>query len=548
MTTRDCLALLSLFTGIAACSEGATSSDDSGSEDGDDDDGTDDDGTASNGDVDGVGPMGVRRLTVREYDDTLRDVLGDTSRPGAAFLPEDRRTPFDNEWAVQVASRVLVEGAETLARDVAARAVADDARREIIVGCTPTGPDDETCMRSFVAAHGRRMLRRPLAGDEVDAFVALGLELASTGGAFERGVEGVLRAMLQDPEFLYRVEIGTPVEGRPGLFRLSGSEIATRMAYLVWGSTPDDGLLDWAELGLLDDGEGRTDAIAMMLADDRARAQIDRFHAQWLGYDKLPHPPQLTHAMRNEARHLVERVIFDEADDWVKLFTSTEAYLDPLLADHYGIAGSGWVDVGAAGRMGLLSSGAFLSVASNVDDTSPTKRGKLVRERLMCQSIPPPPPDVMADVPPTALGGECRLDQYRAHAQGTCAACHDLMDGIGFGLERYDQLGRFREYEYFTEGLDLNDACPLDGKGDIPELGTFTDPAGLAQMLVEHDVVQTCVVSQLYGYAMGHAPGAADQRFITDLGQRFADSGHRFDELVVALVADEAFGYRMEEE
>jgi hypothetical protein len=231
------------------------------------------------------------------------------------------------------------------------------------------------------------------------------------------------------------------------------------------------------------------------------------------------------------------------------LFTSTEAWLDPYLADLYGITGSGWVDVGAHGRMGLLSSGAFLSVASNVDDTSPTKRGKLVRERLMCETIPPPPPEAMADVPPTALGGDCRLDQYRAHRdQGTCASCHELMDEIGFGLERYDQLGRFREYEYYTEGLEQNEACPLDGQGSIPGLGTFTDPPGLAQLLVDNDVVQRCVVTQLHTYAMGRAPTLADERVLTDLGRAFADSGHRFDALVLAAVTDEAFAYRSEEE
>jgi hypothetical protein len=166
----------------------------------------------------------------------------------------------------------------------------------------------------------------------------------------------------------------------------------------------------------------------------------------------------------------------------------------------------------------------------------------------MCQAIPPPPPDVMADVPPTALGGDCRLDQYKAHGQGSCAGCHSLMDPIGFGLERYDQLGRFRKYEYLSEGLDVNTACPLDGHGEIAELGEFTDPGGLAQLLVDQNVVQGCMVTQLYTWAMGHAPGTDDVRFVDDLGKTFVDSGRRFDELVIAIVTDDAFAYRAEEQ
>ena len=542
MSPRTCILVLSAIA--FACSDDAHEDRDPSAADSSDDGGTE----VAPADVDGVGISGLRRLTVHEYDATVRDVLGDDTQPGASSLPEDRRTPFDNDFAVQTASRVLVEGAETLARDISARAVADTARRDLIVGCDTS---DDACMRAFVQRQGRRMLRRPLTDDEVEDFTSLGLEIAATAGSFDDGVAAVLRAFLQDPEFLYRVEIGTPVDGRPGLFRLDGFEIATRLSYLVWGSTPDDGLLAWAEQGALDHKGGRRDAVTMMLADPRARAQIDRFHAQWLGYDQMPHPPALTHAMRTETRMLVERVVFDEKRDWVELLTSPEAWLSPGLAQHYGIDGvqaSGWIDVGSHGRLGVLSSGAFLSVASNVDDTSPTKRGKLVRERLMCQPIPPPPPDVMADVPPTALGGECRVDQYKAHGQGSCAGCHGLMDPIGFGLERYDQLGRYREYEYLSEGLDLNTSCPLDGKGDIAELGAFTDPAGLAQLLVEQDVVQQCLVTQLYTWAMGHAPAGDDVRLLDDLATKFGDSGRRFDELVLALVADDAFAYRVEEE
>ncbi len=532
-------ALLALSVGLGCATE-----------DGDDDEGDPRAELPIDANVDGVGTVGLRRLTVREYNATVRDLLGEGAAPSARFLPEDRRTPFDNDFTTQTASRVLVEGVEALARDIAARTVADPARRDLVVGCAPSSADDDDCMRSFVTAQGRRMLRRPLTAEEVDAFTRLGLDAAAQTEFFG-GVEAVLTAWLQDPAFLYRIETGVPVPGRPGLFRLDGFEVATRMAYLIWGSAPDDGLLDWAESGGLDEAEGRREAATAMLADPRARGQIDRFHAQWLGYDSLSHPPFLTNAMRLETRALVERVIFDEHAAWDQLFLSTDSYIGPTLASYYGIAEPitelGWVDTSAVDRVGILSQGSFLSVAPNVDDTSPTKRGKVVRERLMCQPIPPPPPDVMADTPPTPTDSSCRLDEYRAHReQGTCAGCHALMDEVGFGLERYDAVGVYREFEYLPEGLESNEACAIEGKGEIVGVGTFEGPAGLGRLLVDEGIVQPCVVQQLYGYAMGHAVDDADEPMLQRLQADFAASDYRFDELVLALVADEAFAYRQE--
>ena len=148
--------------------------------------------------------------------------------------------------------------------------------------------------------------------------------------------------MLQDAEFLYRVELGMPVEGQDGVFRLSDYEIATRMSYFAWGSTPDETLLDLAESGALSDEDDRRDAMQTLLADDRARRQVDRFHALWLGYHELPHTPDLVYAMRTETAALLDRVVFDEPSSWLDLFTTTETYVDDTLAAHYGLSWPGW--------------------------------------------------------------------------------------------------------------------------------------------------------------------------------------------------------------
>ncbi|MEM6993993.1 MAG: DUF1592 domain-containing protein [Myxococcota bacterium] len=279
---------------------------DDGADDGVDDTGTDD-GTAPAEVPEGIGRMGIRRLTVAEYDSTIADLLGDDSRPAAMFLPEDKKLPFDNDYSTQVASRVLVEGAETLAGNLAEALVLDPMRRHDVVGCLPTGPDDLDCMQTFVASFGRRALRRPLSDDEAAEFVVLGMDYAAQDDAFYTGVEEVLRALLQDAEFLYRIELGTPVEGQPGVFALTDYEVATRMSYFAWGSTPDDALLDLAEAGMLTDVDDRREAMQTLLADDRARRQVDRFHALWLGYHELPHSQELVFGMRTETAALLDR-------------------------------------------------------------------------------------------------------------------------------------------------------------------------------------------------------------------------------------------------
>ncbi|MBC8073250.1 MAG: DUF1592 domain-containing protein, partial [Deltaproteobacteria bacterium] len=413
----------------------------------------------------GVGIMGMRRLSSNEYDNTIRDLLGDDSAAGAAVLPEDVVDPFDNQFDNQLASRTLIDALEQLASEQTASLLADPARRDELIGCTPSAPDDAACMSEFTARFGRRALRRPLAADEVQRFVDLGLAQAADEDDFHAGVGVILRAMLQDPEFVYRVEIGTPTD-EAGVYRLSEFEVATRLSYFLWGTTPDDALLDRAEAGELVTPDDVRAAAQDMLADERALPRIDRFHSMWLGYYRLPHDAALTAAMRTETRMLLEKTIVEERADWRSLFGATGTFLDDTLAAHYGLPAPGtdtftWVEYGDSGRKGLLSQGSFLSVAGKFGDTSPTQRGKLIRKRLFCQSIPPPPPEVNVDEPPPEVQSPCKIDRYNMTEIQGCAACHELMDPVGFGLENYDQAGRFR-----TTDNDLPQ-CEIAGEGTI---------------------------------------------------------------------------------
>jgi hypothetical protein len=498
-----------------------------------------------------IGESGMRRLTIVEYNDTVRDLLGDTTSPATQWLPEDQLSPFDNDYTGQSASGVLIEGAETVAADIAARFVADAARRDQVVGCAPKAPDDAECFRDFIARFGRRAFRRPMSNAEIDGFMTFmsfaSSESEAVSADFYTAVETAVRAFLQHPKFLYRVEIGKEVAGHERLHQLDSWEKATRLSYLLWGTTPSDALLDKAASDQLATPEMVRAVAKEMLADPRAVARIDRFHALWFGYDTLPLEQTLTAAMRKETEALVERVVFGDRLPWAQIFLHGETYLDAALAEHYGLpspAGGepGWVSYGATGRLGLLSHGSYLAANVLGADTSPTMRGKLVRTRLFCQDIPPPPEFVNKDDLPES-DSPCKKDVRAVYMTGACRGCHLQMDPIGYGLESYDAEGRYRTHE-----PDYPE-CTIDGNGSIEGIGDFNGPAGLANLLVGSGELEQCVTTQLYRFAMGrYELGASDRRFVKLLAESGGDvESMRFDELLLDLVGSEEFGYRLEE-
>jgi hypothetical protein len=493
------------------------------------------------------GPSGLRRLTRREYDSTIRDLLGDASNRGFAKLPEDANDPFDNDYGTQQVSGALIDAAETLAQQAAAQAVADPARRAALLGCTPAGPDDATCLRTFITRFGRRAFRRPLAAAEADAYLALRSYATETKDFFV-AVELIVRAMLQDPSFLYRVEMGEAVAGQKGLYRLSDFEIGTRLSYLLWGSMPSDALLDLAAQGKLVAPQDRRAAAAMLLADRRGRERVGWFHAFWLGYHQLPFAPELSSALRAESDALVQKVIFDGKQDYLSIFSSAETFLNDVLARHYGLpvptpASGAWVPYGNAPRRGILSQGAVLSVGGKFDDTSPTLRGVFVRNRLLCQDVPPPPPNVDVDQPPAAAAASrCKIDRYREHTKGGCAGCHGQIDPVGFGLENFDSAGKYRTVEKAAP------ECTIAGDGEVMGVGKFKGPAELGALLVKTGEMEACVVRQLYTFTMGRRPATADGPVLDGLTDGFKRNGRAFDQLLLDLVASPAFAHRRVED
>lgn len=500
-----------------------------------------------------VGEEGMRRLSRYELDSVLADLLGDTSNSAQALLPQDTTDPFDNDFTGQMPSLTLITAAEQLAIGAADRVLADPVKRAAIVPCTPTGPSDQGCLRTVITSLGKRFLRRTLTPQEVNDYLSL-QSLAIEANDFDVGVKLVIRTLMQEPEFLYRIEVGAPVASQPGVFKLSPNEVATRLSFFLWGTTPPDWLIDQAESGQLATKEQVRAAAAQLIADPKARARIERFHALWLGYWRLPHALDLTTAMQTESGALVDKVVFDSGSaDYFDLFNSDQTYVNQLLADNYGMTGFtggtgfAWTPYGSLPRKGLLGQGSVLSQGTKFADSSPTQRGIYIRTRLLCQTIPPPPPSVNADQPPTSANSSpCKVDRYSSHStNGNCHSCHMNLDPVGFGLENYDKQGAWRTTD---TGLPQ---CPIAGTGTIAGLPggdkAFAAEPGLTDVLLQSGQFEQCIVTQVYRFAMGRREQAADQPLISNLTTAFKANGRVFNSMLLDFVSDETFTYRKQE-
>lgn len=487
-------------------------------------------------------PGTAMRLSQVELNHALRDLLGDTENAASQFLAEDEFSPFDNDSSRQTVSPALIESVHAMAQDVAERLAHDETSRSEWMPCEPESASDAACFDMTSSKLARLFFRRDVASSELEEYRRF-LDFAAEADDFYFGIELLLSALIQDPEFLYRLE--RPVSGA-----LSGAEVATRMSFTLWGTVPDTALLDEASNGALTTSEGRSAAASRMLESPLSREQLFRFHAMWLGYRAIPHAAELTSAFQQETEALLSHVIFEESQSYLEVFNSPDTFLTDALAEHYDLpapeGGQGWVTYPEdSGRAGILSHGSVLSAFSKFDDTSPTQRGIFIRTRLLCQNVPEPPPAVNVDQPPGGSEAEanCKLDRYRAHReQSGCMECHLLFDPIGEGLERFDRAGRFREHD------DADENCPLDGEGELPGAGAFNGPAELARLLVEQGTIQACLTRQLLSYARGtSALSAQDQTFAADMTTALELQDLNLKNWLPQWVADERFIQPLEE-
>jgi hypothetical protein len=498
------------------------------------------------------GKSPIRRMTRFEYNNTVRDLLGDDTKPAQNFVPEEEAMGFDNQAVALGVTQILAEQYMVASEKIAARAV---EKLDTLLPCQPAAGEEKACATKFIQDFGRRAYRRPLTDDEVSRLSAVYVSGSSNVG-FSHGIELVLQAMLQSPHFLYRVEFGMPNLVEKDVVPLMPYEIASRLSYMLWSSMPDAELFAAAEEGRLVTPEEIEAQARRMLEDPRARQAVANFNAQWLGLshmdnlkkDEATYPKyddSLRPLWRAETLAFLDDVIFNGAGDVASMFTASHSVMNAQLAEFYGISNGPEtavferVELDPARAAGVLTQASILAVTGKPDQSSPVHRGKFVRERLLCQTLPPPPPNVVAESPPFNPNQTTR-ERYAEHSENpACSGCHIKMDPIGFGFEHYDGIGLWRDIE---NGVPIDDTGLLIDTRNID--GPFDGVVDLGKKLAESEEVRQCVATQWFRYAYGRVEGADDSCSMDMLQKTFAVKGFDVKELLVALTQTDAFRYR----
>ncbi|HEX2882818.1 MAG TPA: DUF1588 domain-containing protein [Polyangiaceae bacterium] len=479
-----------------------------------------------------LGPT-LRVLTNSQYQATLRSLF-----PFADELVLDLEDNVALSGLRSIAAATMAispKAAETyhrLAEAAAARAFADDAAATAFMGCAPT---DATCAQQFITSFGRKAFRRSLLAEEVTRYTALYQQGMTTLASGSGALKYVVTALLDSPHFLYRVELGEPSAADPTRRVLSPAELASKLAYFLWNGPPDGALLDTAETTGLDASVLVTEVDRLFVAP-QFEAGIANLFDDYLTLSRLESTQKLSNeypaftaslaaAMRQETTLNMARVA-REGLDFRTAFNGTTSFVNAELAEHYGIEGVNseqFVETAMpAERKGLLGNAGLLSIYSHPAATSPTQRGKFVRETLLCQGIPAPPPDVNTTLPDTSEAATTR-DKLDLHStEPSCAACHSLMDPIGLALENFDTIGAYRSED---------NGEPIDASGQLDGVA-YNDAAGLADALAAHPRVPECFSRAVFRYAWGRVETDADDALVAALIASFQNSTFQVKELL----------------
>jgi len=496
-----------------------------------------------------TGEAPLSRLTRSQYGRTVSDLLGLDARSAAEAFPADEST---NGFAVgQSVSPLLTEAYAKAAEELASKAV---ARLDLLLPCDPGADGEQVCAQAFIKHLGRRAFRRALREDELAGLSSV-FSVGRADAAFKDGAALVIEALLSSPSFLYHVD-SVDVTKVTGPARLSSSSLASRLSYLVWGSMPDDVLLDAADSGELDTDAGLIAQAERMLKakPEAAKLGFREFYAQWLGLSNLDtlerdrtlfpdYAPDQAQALRSSIESQIDHAVWQDAGDLTELLLSENAFVNERIAGVFGVTASGEeltaTSLPAAQRRGILTHPALLAVLSKPNQSDPVIRGKFVRERLLCQQLPPPPAN-LAIVAPDPAPGLTTRERFAEHSDNpSCVGCHRLMDPIGFGLEHYDALGRYRETE---------EALAIDARGEVLDgkdaSGTFDGAIELSEMLAASDEVAACVATQFFRYALSRTETDADLCSLSRVGENFIAANKDIRSLILEVVKSDSFRLR----
>ncbi len=503
-------------------------------------------------------PARVRLMTGTQYANMIADVFGADIKPGKPMAPF-RRT--DGLLANTAESVGVTSGdmqrLQRAAATVAAQVVDNgDLEREIpshrnsLVPCKPEnikGPDD-ACATKFIKSTGRLLYRKPLPESLLQEYVAKAHTAAENNEDFYAGLSGVLEGMLIDPMVLMISDISEPDPDNPGQMRLDAYSLASRLSFFLWNTVPDDMVLKFAESGEIMTPEGRAKLVDLMMASPRLEDGVKGFFDDMFAFDDFNNLskdatvyPIVTGTALNDSREQTLRTIADHLitrdGDYRDIFTTKHTFMSPALAAIYKVpTRPGWTPYefpADSPRAGILTHVSFLTVHSHPGRSSATLRGKALRELLLCQRVPPPPPNVdfSALEDPTSVLKTAR-ERVDFHLQNpVCAGCHKITDPMGLALENFDGGGQYRTVE---GGEPIDASGVLDGT-------TFDDVTGMSQALRNHPGLPGCLVRRIYSYGIGGPLDRASEEQAGIFTKVFEQNGYRVPDLMRAIATSGAF-------
>ncbi len=489
-----------------------------------------------------VGAPRLRRLSRDELLNTLNDVFPEAQGKWTSSLSADAvsKHGFDNDSNLLIVGKQTADELDRSADAVAA--VVSGAALATLLPCASAG--DAACAGEFLNKYGTRLFRRPLESDERARYLGLFQQVLAAKD-FPTGIRYLTRALIQSPHSVYRREVGS---ASGGSYQLSQHELATELAYDFSGTTPSPELLAQADAGQLATPAAREAAARALLQTDKGLRTVEKFFNSWLGYGRassvtkpgVPEFEALRDQMVAETRRFLGELVITRNAGLSELLTASYTTPSASLASFYGFpppSSDYAVGERPAGRgIGILAQGSLLATLSSPNGSSPTKRGLLVMERLLCREKPTVPPDVpvLGEPKPGQLTTRQRYEESHAQA-GTCKSCHQNFDPIGFGFEHYDEAGRYREQD---GGLPVDSASyvPLDDA----QLFQFSGLEQLAQGLAAQKLPYECATGYLSTYVFGAAEGCLGE---TQRGA-FIDQKLGFIDYLASLAAEPHFAER----
>jgi hypothetical protein len=487
----------------------------------------------------GTGPTALRRLTNTEYRNSVAKLLALAAPPADTLEADTLLNGFDN-----FSSALIVNGALAFQYQQVSR---QHTRNLQVPECAAA---EDVCARAFIETFGRQAFRRPLTPAEVDDYIALyAAEKARSSHA--GGLSFVAETMLQSPFFLYRSELGDAAQGATR--KLTSHEVATLLAYMFTSSPPDAELSQAADADTLATPTVLEQQVRRLMQLPQARNALRQFVRVFSGTtrflelrkdaDTFPEFSfELKQAMEDETNAFIDAVLFEGDGSLNTLYTAPYSFINDTLAQAYGLPSPGAAGtlvkttLPASERAGLLTQASLLATHAKAYDSFPIARGKLVRVGLLCQSLPPMPPNIVVSPPPQDPNLTTRERFAQHSADPGCSGCHALLDPLGFGLENYDGIGRYRTHE---NGKPIDAQGLITGSRDVD--GPYQGGPELATKLGQSLEAKECLALKALKWSLGREDVSGERELVNTIAASLAPGGLDLREVLVSLTKTPQF-------